>query len=132
MSYGVAAALQAAVFQHLAALPELAGVSVVDALPKGAAAGTFVLIGAEEVRDLSDASGAAAEHRFVISVVSDAAGFQTAKGLAVAISDGLADAPLELARGRLVGLRFLRAVARRRDEGRVRRIDLTFRARVED
>jgi hypothetical protein len=37
-----------------------------------------------------------------------------------------------LARGRLVGIDFLRAAARRRDEGKVRRIDLTFRARVED
>jgi hypothetical protein len=132
MSYGVAAALQEALFDRLAALPELAGVPVVDALPKGQAAGTFVLLGTEEVRDLSDATGGGAEHRLVISVVSTAAGFLTAKGLAVAISDALAGAPMVLARGRLVGLAFLRASARRRDEGKVRRIDLTFRARVED
>lgn len=52
--------------------------------------------------------------------------------MAVAISDALIDAQLVLGRGRLVGLRFVKAQARRRDEGRVRRIDLTFRARVED
>jgi len=132
MSYGMAAALQAAVFARLSALPGLAGVPVFDAVPKGAAVGTFVLIGAEDVRDLSDKTGRGAEHRFGVSVVSDAAGFQAAKVLAVAVSDGLAGAPMVLTRGRLVGLWFLRAVARRLDEGRIRRIDLTFRARVEE
>jgi hypothetical protein len=132
MSYGQAAALQAAVYQHLTALPVLAGVPVVDAIPKGQGAGTFVLIGSEEVRDLSDASGSGAEHLFAISVISEAAGFHTAKDLAVAISDALNNVSLVLSRGRLVGLWFQRATARRRDDGRVRRIDMTFRARVED
>ena len=44
----------------------------------------------------------------------------------------VADVSAALARGRLVGLSFQRAVARRVDEGRVRRIDLSFRARVEE
>ncbi|PZQ99747.1 MAG: DUF3168 domain-containing protein [Cereibacter sphaeroides] len=131
MSYGLAVALQEAVFARLAQVPELARVAVVDALPNGMA-GTFVLIGGEEVIDRSDQTGRGAEHRFVVSVVSDATGFQSAKMLGVAISDALADAPLVLNRGRLVGLWFQRAVARRLDEGRVRRIDLTFRARVEE
>ena len=132
MSYGMAAALQGAVYQRLAGLAGLAGIPVLDAGPRGPDAGTFVLIGPEEVRDQSDKSGRGAEHRFVVSVVSDAAGFQGAKLIAAAVSDGLIDAPLVLTRGRLVGLWFLRAVARRLDEGRVRRIDLTFRARVEE
>ena len=42
------------------------------------------------------------------------------------------DAPLLLDRGRLVGLRFLKAQARRLDQGAARRIDLRFVARVED
>jgi hypothetical protein len=132
MSYGQAASLQAAVYAHLTGLPALAGYPVVDAVPNGQAAGTFVLIGAEEVRDLSDVSGAGAEHRFVVSVISEAAGFSTAKDLAAVISDALIGVPLVLDRGRLIGLAFQRAVARRRDDGRVRRIDLTFRARVEE
>lgn len=132
MSYGQAAALQAAVYQHLSALPELADTPVVDAIPKGQGGGSFVLIGSEEVRDLSDASGSGAEHRFTVSVISEAAGFNAAKDMAVAISDALNTAALELSRGRLVGLWFQRATARRRDDGRVRRIDMTFRARVED
>jgi len=37
-----------------------------------------------------------------------------------------------LERGRLVSLRFLRAVAKRDSRGDRRRIDLTFRARVDE
>lgn len=55
MSYGVAAALQAAVYQRLVA--QLPGVPVHDALPPGAGIGTFVLLGPEEVLDASDGSG---------------------------------------------------------------------------
>jgi hypothetical protein len=131
MSYAGAAALQAAIWQRLSTATALAGVPVVDALPKGAGRGTFVLIGPEEVVDASDASGGGAEHRLAISVISDAAGFQAAKQVAVAVSDELVGAGLVLARGRLVSLRFLRATARRLDSGGARRIDLTFRARVE-
>lgn len=135
MSYGVAAALQAAVLARLqsdAALQGLVGTAIHDAVPPGTPPGTFVLLGAEEVRDRSDASGGGAEHRLEIAVVSDAAGFLTAKSAAVAISDALVDAPLVLSRGRLVGLWFHQARARRVDGGAGRRIDLTFRVRTED
>lgn len=131
MSYAGAAALQAAIWQRLSTAAALEGVPVVDALPRGTGRGTFVLIGPEEVADASDGSGGGAEHRLSISVISDAAGFQAAKQVAVAVSDELVGAGLVLARGRLVSLRFLRAVARRLDSGGARRIDLTFRARVE-
>ena len=128
MSYGAAAALQAAIYTRLvAALP---GVDVFDAVPPSAG-GTFVLIGPEEARDQSDKTGAGAEHVLMISVISDSAGFQAAKGIASDISDDLAGALPVLARGRLVSLLFQRASARRIDEGDVRRIDMTFRARVE-
>lgn len=132
MSYGAAAALQAAVFQKLVALPALAGVPVHDAVPHGGGRGTWVLIGPEDVRDASDASGEGAEHRFTISVISDATGFLAAKRVAVAVSDALVGANLTLGRGRLVSLGFLRAAARRLASGGARRIDLIFRARVED
>jgi hypothetical protein len=132
MTYGAAAALQAALFSRLSALPELQGIPVLDAITKGRRTGTFVLIGEEDVRDQSDKSGMGAEHRLTVSIVSDAAGFLLAKEKAIAISDAMAlDLP-PLSRGRVVGIWFLRAVARRLDEGRIRRIDLTFRARVED
>jgi hypothetical protein len=131
MSYGSAAALQAAVFAALEADPALAGITVADALPKGAGPDTFVLIGPEEVLDRSDRSGGGAEHRFTVSVISRQAGFLAAKEIAVAISDRLAGTQPALSRGRVVDIAFQRAVARRLDEGRTRRIDLTFRARIE-
>ena len=130
MSYGAAAALQAAVYQHLAGAAALAGVAIYDAVPPGPA-GTFVLIGPEEARDASDKSGAGAEHLLSISVISDGSGFLTVKEIAAAISDALTGASLALARGRLVSLIFRRAAARRIDEGETRRIDLIFRARIE-
>ena len=135
MSYAVSPALQAAVFQRLwpsEALRALVGIGIFDAAPIGTVSGTYVTLGPEDVRDRSDRSGAGAEHDFVITVVSDAAGFQLAKSVAAEVSDSLQSAPLSLSRGRVVGLWFLRAAARRADKGALRRVDLTFRARVED
>lgn len=135
MSYGIAAALQGAVFQRLAADPALAGLvgeAIYDVVPAGTLPPTYVSLGPEDAQDRSDATGGGAEHRFTVSVVSEAAGFLTAKQAAAAVSDALVDAPLALSRGRLVALGFLKARARRVQDGDVRRIDLTFRARVED
>ena len=131
MSYAGAAALQAGVYQWLTDWPALAGVPVVDAVPSGTAPDIYVLIGAEDARDTSDNSGAGAEHRLVLSVVSRAQGFAAAKGVAVSICDALAGQPPALARGRLVGMWFLQARAQRVNAGALRRIDLTFRARIE-
>lgn len=131
MSYGAAVALQTAIYSLLSTAPTLDGVLVVDAMPPAAAASAFVLIGPEEVLDQSDKSGGGAEHRIVVSVISDAAGFLTAKALAAAVSDRLTGATPALGTGRVVGIWFLRAVARRLEDGEVRRIDLTFRVRVE-
>lgn len=134
MSYATGAALQAAIYQRLrtsSALDALVGDAVYDAVPPGTVTGTYVSIGPEDVRDASDATGDGAEHDFVVSVLTDMAGFQSAKEVATAVSDELVGATLVLARGRLVGLWFLRARARRVETGEIRRIDLTFRARVE-
>ena len=130
MSYGAAPALQTAVFQRLSTWAPLAGVAIYDAVPPNVT-GTFVLIGPEEARDQSDKSGAGAEHQMVISVITDATGFLSIKTIAADISDALIGAPLTLSRGALVNLFFLRASARRIEEGETRRIDLTFRARVQ-
>jgi Protein of unknown function (DUF3168) len=130
MSYAAAAALQSAVYQALVAFPALAGVAIYDAVPPGVT-GTFVLVGPEEARDQSDKSGAGAEHQMVISVITDATGFLSIKTIAADISDALIGVPLVLARGQLVSLFFIRASARRISEGETRRIDLTFRARVQ-
>lgn len=135
MSYGGAAALQAAIYQRLVAdtaLATLVGNAIYDAAPPGNPEGTYVSIGPEVVKDKSCQTVRGAEHEFSVSVVTDAAGFHAAKAAAVAVSDALSGVSLVLARGRLVGLWFLRARARRVEAADIRRIDLFFRARIED
>jgi hypothetical protein len=135
MSYAAAAALQEAVYHRLtgdAALTALVGGAIYDAVPPGPLPQTYVTLGPEDARDRADATGQGAWHRFTVSVVTAAAGFRGAKAAAVAVSDALVDAELPLARGRLAGLHFHRARARREGRGALRRIDLTFRARIDD
>ncbi|MEM6694196.1 MAG: DUF3168 domain-containing protein [Pseudomonadota bacterium] len=135
MSYAMSAALQAAVFQRLEAtqtLTDLVGSAIYDTAPPGPLPHLYVALGAEDVRDRSDITGAGAYHEFTVSVVTDLPGFLTAKEAAAAISDTLVDAPLILSRGRLVLLHFIRSKARRADKAGKRQIDLRFRARVED
>ncbi|MFD0859568.1 DUF3168 domain-containing protein [Roseovarius aquimarinus] len=133
MSYGGSAALQAAVYGRLigdAELSAMVGGAIYDAPPAGTLPALYVTLGPEEVRDRSDATAGGAWHRFTVSVVSEAAGFATAKAVAAAVGDALTDAELSLDRGHLAGLRFYRARALR--DGALRRIDLIFRARVSD
>lgn len=135
MSYGMAAALQEAVYQRLsgdAAVSALVGGAVYDALPSGTVPQVYVVLGAEDARARDDGSGPGAWHRFTVSVVSDGTGFHAAKAVAGAVSDALVDADLNLTRGRLAALHFWRAKARREGSGNLRRVDLTFRARVEE
>ena len=127
--------MQAAVYQHLAAdgaLAALIGTAIYDALPGGSLPSTYVTLGPETVRERSDKTGNGAEHMLTVSVVTDTAGFQAAKDVAAAVSDALVDADLALARGSLIYLNFDRAVARLEGTGTQRRIDLRFRARVQD
>ncbi|OWY08018.1 hypothetical protein B6V74_15740 [Thioclava sp. F42-5] len=134
MSYAIGAALQEAVYARLqsdAAVTALVGAAVYDAAPAGTTSGTYVSLGPENARDASDMTGDGAVHDFTVSVVSDEAGFHAAKEIGAAISDALLEVPLSLTRGRVVGLWFLKARARRVDKGASRRLDLTFRARVE-
>ena len=135
MSYGSAAALQTAIYQHLAADSALDAVvsgAIYDAVPAGSLPDLYVSIGPEDARDMSDVSSGGALHVFTISVIENGAGFARAKAAAAAISDALIDAALTLTRGTLVYLRFDRARARRVQSGELRRIDLTFRALVDD
>lgn len=136
MTYVLGEALQAAVYQRLSGDPNLetlVGSAIYDALPTGPVPDLYVTIGAEEVRDRSDATGHGSLHRFLVSVVTDTDSYGRAKMVAASISDALADANLPMSRGRLVGLWFERAVARRGGKAdKARRIDLRFRARLED
>lgn len=136
MSYAMAAPLQAAIYQRLTGDPALAalvGTAIYDVVPDGPVPDLYVTLGEEDVRDRSDQTGAGALHDFTVRVVTAEAGFQRAKAAAGAISDALVEAPPPaMGRGRIVGLWFLRARARRIDGGDQRRIELRFRAHLED
>ena len=134
MSYQAASALQQALYGALTGDATLMGLlpgGIHDAPEPGTPQGTYGVIGTEEVIDRSDVTGPGAEHRVVISVVSDAAGFMTAKDAAARISQVLPDTQPVLATGRVVAIWFHQARARRVEGGAVRRIDLRFRVRVE-
>lgn len=137
MSYAATAALQSAVYQVLrdsAALTALVGDAIYDAMPVAAPTGTYVALGPEEVKDAGDMTAAGANHDFVVSVLSgsdEANGFSAVKEVAVAVSDALENAEIALDRGHLAGLWFLRARARRAEKGAGRRVDMTFRARID-
>ncbi|RJE81230.1 DUF3168 domain-containing protein [Paracoccus sp. JM45] len=136
MSYGAGVALQAAVYQQLRndeALADLVGDAIFDAMPVEAPSGVHVALGTEDVRDVSDVSARGARHDFIVSVMSgsDGAGFGAVKAAAVAVADALQDGSLQLSRGKLAGLWFLRASARRMKSGASRQVDLTFRARID-
>ncbi|RRH77318.1 DUF3168 domain-containing protein [Falsigemmobacter faecalis] len=131
MSYQGGAALQAGLYLCLSTWPGLEDVLIADAVPGGTAPETWVLIGAEEVRDASDVSSSGAEHRLELSVLSRAAGFQQAKAVAAEISQALGAGGLSVAGSRVSGLWFHRARAHRLQGGALRRIDLTFRVRLD-
>lgn len=135
MSYGVSAALQAAIFNALAADAALAaqvGTAIYDAVPPGTPPEIYVRLGTETARDASDGTGTGAEHVLSVSVITTHPGFSSAKAAATAVSDALHGRDLTLERGRLIYLRFERANARRIDSASARQIDLRFRARVQD
>ncbi len=133
MTCAIAQPLQAATFQRLsshAALAALVGTDIYDQVPPGLLPTLYVALGPEQARDRSDQTGRGTEHDVVVSVVTDGTGFSAAK--AAAVSHALLGPMPPLARGHLVSLRFLRAQAARKGARDTRRIDLTFRARVED
>lgn len=135
MSYAMSLALQTAVFARLSrteALVSGMGAAVFDALPPGDVPDLYLALGAEKVRDASDAGGQGTIHDFTLSVVSTAAGFASAKQAAAIAIDALTGHALTLSRGRALALRFHRAAAARVGTGDTRRIDLTFRARLTD
>ena len=137
MSYAATAALQAAVYGALRdsdALADLVGDAIYDAMPVAAPTGTYVSLGPEEVRDAGDMTAAGSQHDFVVSVLSgtdEANGFGAVKAVAVVVSDVLETTGITLDRGHLAGLWFLRARARRAENGAGRRVDMTFRARID-
>ncbi len=92
---------------------------------------SFEVLGPEDVRDMSDSGGGAARHDFIVAVLAgtdEGAGFRAVKEAAVAVSAALEGADLVTEVGHVAGLWFLRARAKRVENGAERRVDLTFRA----
>ncbi|MDO5641888.1 MAG: DUF3168 domain-containing protein [Paracoccus sp. (in: a-proteobacteria)] len=137
MGYHASAALQGAVYHCLRGDPALTGLvgdAIYDALPVAPPAGVYVSLGPEEVRGFADSSGSASRHDFVVSVLAgseEEAGFRAVKEAAMAVSEALEGADLTTDTGRVAGLWFLRARARRAGNGAERRVDLTFRALID-
>lgn len=135
MSYGMAGALQAAIYDTLIndeIVEALVGGAVYDAVPAGQLPQTYVSLGREIVQDASDKTGSGAVHNFDISIITTQPGFTVAKAVAAAVSDALRDADLALSRGRVVYLRFISAKALRVDGNVGREVRMRFRARLED
>lgn len=137
MSLRASAALQAAVYQALradGALAAMVGDAIFDAMPVTPPAGTHVALGPEDVADAGDMTGAGARHDFVVSVLSgseDRGGFAPVKAAAAAVVEALENGALTLGTGHLAGLWLVGARARRADGGAGRRVDMTFRARID-
>ncbi|MDB6178030.1 DUF3168 domain-containing protein [Paracoccus sp. Z330] len=137
MSYAASISLQSAVYLRLRqdeALSALIGDAIYDAMPVEAPSGVYVSLGPEDVRDAGDVTGGGSQHDFIVSVLSgsdETAGFATVKAAAVAVSEALERGELALEQGHLAGLWFRRAKARRVESGAARRVDLTFRARID-
>lgn len=135
MSYAVSKSLQGAVYSALsgdATLSGLVGSNVFDAVPAGVAPDLYVSLGPEDVSTRTDSSGTLTTHRIIISVVGSSAGFSALKDAAGAVSDILDGADLTLSRGTLVAIDFEKARARKTTGNSDRRIDLWFRAIVQD
>lgn len=135
MTLAMSGPLQEAIYALLsddAALADVVGSAIYDAVPHGTLPPIYVLLGVEDVRDASDGTGAGALHQLTISVVTTVAGFAGAKLAAAAISDVLDGARPVLPRGRVIFIRFDRARARRVEGASTRQLDMRFLARVED
>ena len=128
------APLQAAVYNRLsgdAAITALVGNAIHDALPPGIPPALYILLGPEEVRPRSDSGGTGAAHDFTVSVITETAGFSSAKALAASVCAALEGAALTLSGGVVAGLWFRQSRARRLDQGNLREIAMTFRARID-
>lgn len=135
MTYSLSPALQSAIYNVLSndtTLAGLVGSSIFDAPPTGVLPPIYVLLGEESVTDRSSKTSAGAMHDFSISIVSGAAGFADAKTAAATVCDVLDSAAPNLTRGIVTSLRFLKARALRGSSPENRRINLHFRAFVDD
>lgn len=137
MSFVYSGGLQAAVYARLrgdARLGSLIGDAIFDAPMRPVqsdAVPDHITLGEERVRANDTKTSTGAYHDFTVAVHSAREGFDTAKRIAAAVCESLVDAPLALAQGQLVALRFLQAKAERGRAPEKRKVTLVFRAVVD-
>ena len=138
MTYALSTALQEAVFAQLTqdtALQAVVGQDIYDAPPQvdpAVAPDVSVTLGPERVRDGSTKTSAGSVHDFSVLVHARSEGFSRPKAAAAAVCEALIDQPLSLNRGHLVNLRMLSARAVRGQASEPRRVELRFRAVLQD
>ena len=138
MTYALSVALQTAVYTRLsqdAALMDLVGQDIYDAPPPGPPAEApdiHVTLGEERVKDGATKTSVGAVHDFTVTVHARAEGFSRPKAAASAVCEALLPADLTLSRGHLVDLRLLFARADRGPANAPRRVEMRFRAVLED
>lgn len=129
------AALQSGIYQTLSnatSISNLIGTNIFDAVPSGLVAETYVLIGEEKVISKADFNNGATRHDVTINVVSSASGFSDAKIVASEICNVLDGAAMVLSAGNLRNIQFRMARSRRDTGATERRIDLVFRALIDE
>lgn len=134
MTYAMSEALQIALYETLSTDPTITSLTdgaIYDSVPHPAP-DLFIALGPEKVRSRSDRTGNGANHEFRVSVVTRHEGFLAAKSVAATISNRLLKTKLTPSKGSIVFLNFLRAEARRDESEGTRRIDLWFRARLDE
>lgn len=130
-------ALQHALLTHLSAYQPLTdalgGPHIHDAPPPRTAteADTYLVLGDETVAGWNTQTTTGAEHEITLTLWSRMNGYAALKSAMAALFDALEDAPLSLAGGSLVSLRFLAARTTRESKGRLRRAECRFRLLVE-
>ena len=137
MSYAASAELQQSIYQILtgyAPLGAVIGDQIFDADPQpdaGAGPDLYVLIGEEQAVDRSSKTHRGIEHRPVISVHSNEAGYARAKQTAALICEALEKTEPSVVSGTVVFCTFASARARRMRNSEQRRIELRFRTLID-
>ncbi|MEM8870625.1 MAG: DUF3168 domain-containing protein [Pseudomonadota bacterium] len=138
MTYALSEALQTAVYARLTQdvpLMDLVGQDIYDAPQPMAPADVpalHVTLGEERVSDGSTKTSVGAVHDFTVTVHARTEGFSRPKAAAAAVCEALLPADLTLSRGHLVDLRLLFARADRGRANAPRRVEMRFRAVLED
>jgi len=135
MSFGASADLQRVIYDLLSATGSgdaLEGIPVVDRFEAGTLPPVYVAIGPERMRDRSTKTSRSAEHRLSITVHSALGGFARIKEIAAAIAERLEGQRPALASGTLCSLRLISVAPARGGSGEERRVEMNFRAFVDD